>query len=77
VENWLEHESDRAARRAMINWMTAALSGPREMAHGALQREGRRPKLYYASVPGTGALVSYYLLDAPVRVIVIVSVLSD
>jgi len=77
VEAWLNHEADRAARRAMINWITAALSGPRELASGALQREGRRRNLYYASVPGTGALVCYFVLDAPVRVIVIVSVLSD
>ena len=76
IEEWLAHESDRAARRAMSNWMTAALSGPREVASGVLQRKGRRRNLYYASIPGTGALVSYVVLDTPVRVIVVVSVLS-
>lgn len=75
VEEWLDQESDRAARRAMINWMNAALSGPREVASGVLQRVGRGRLLHYASVPGTGAIVTYFVLDYPVRVIVIVSVL--
>jgi hypothetical protein len=76
VQAWLDNNADDADRcRAMAIWLLAALSGPKELAHGVLKPVGRGHRLYYAVVPGTGAMVTYFVGDLPVRVITIVSII--
>ena len=76
VQSWLDdNESDPDACRAMSIWLLAALSGPKELAHGARRRVGHGYRLYYAVVPGTDAMVTYSVGDVPVRVITIVSII--
>lgn len=76
VQAWLDDNAgDPEAQRLMATWLLAALSGPKQLAHGVLKPVGRGHRLYYAVVPGTRAMVTYFVGDAPVRVMTIVSVI--
>jgi len=77
VEQWLtDQESNREACLAMSNWVKAAVTGPRELSNGTLQREGqRRRKLHYAMIPGAEAIITYTVADQPVRVMAIISII--
>jgi hypothetical protein len=76
IRAWLdEHADDPDACHAMAVWLSAALTGPRDLANGALKREGRGHRLYFAVVPGADAMVTYFVGDAPIRLMSIVSVI--
>lgn len=75
IEAWLEaNASNEFGCKAMAIWVKAVVTGPKQLANGILERHGRGHRLYYATVPGTGAMVVYIVLDAPARIITIVDV---
>lgn len=77
LEAWfVEHESEPMACASMSLWVEAAMRSPREVAGGGLKRNGRGRTMYYSAVPGTGAMVTFSVLDVPVRVIIILSVVD-
>lgn len=68
---------DAAQRNAVRVWVEAAMWDPRAVSQGAIRRPGRRGHpLHYAVVTGTDCMITYIVLDLPVRVLRIVNVLD-
>ena len=80
IRDWLKaHADDRDACAAMRAWATAVMSGGKQLASGGFERvdEEGHPTLYFAFVPGTGAIATFYERNTvPVRQIVFVSVID-
>ncbi|MDP2291577.1 MAG: hypothetical protein Q8M22_10340 [Actinomycetota bacterium] len=79
IEAWLEeHKDDDGAAHAMAVWIQAAMADPKAVAHHAFRGEradGRKGRtVWYASVPGANAAVTYIINEYPVRHIVITSI---
>jgi len=79
VDAWIAHTGDVARRRKFLAWLAAASHDPTQVASTSYRRDGARPgrTLHVAVVPGAGCIVSYHVLTAPVRALVIVSVIDD
>lgn len=60
---------------AMRRWLQAMVTGPHELCTGSVRHISRRT-LYCAIVPGTNALVTYFIFDVPVGMVTFSSVKS-
>ncbi len=77
LEAWFEdHATDEKACAAMKLWVGELMRSPKQICNGALEHQGRKGRrVYFAAVPGTGAMVTYMVGDAPLRVVTILSVI--
>lgn len=66
IMEWLDRCDDPLAHAAMKVWVLAVLGGGSMLATGSFSDTGGRgfPDLHYAIVPGTGAMVVFYLQRA-------------